>query len=242
MGLGALFTQLPTPPKVVFRDGSAAILACAALAFVIMDGKLTQIEGFVLLAGFAIYAIVAIVTDWDRAGQDSEARAQCRGASDAPVTNLFVVFLGVVGIVLGGRCLIDGALSLAAQNHIGNTMTGLTIIAAATALPELFLMIVMARRDWSFITAGQLLTASIFNILMVIGLIAAIHPFAISAAAQGPDVYIMLAAAVAIFPLMIHAWRLSRPNGLLLIALYIAYAAFLADRLGYLPTHLPHLG
>jgi Ca2+/Na+ antiporter len=52
----------------------------------------------------------------------------------------------------------------------------------------------------------------------------------------------MLAAAVLIFPLMIHAWRLSRPNGLLLIVLYIAYGVFLANRLGYLPTHLPHWG
>jgi cation:H+ antiporter len=242
MGLGALFTQLPTPPKIVFRDGVAAILACAALAFVVMDGKLTQPEGLVLLGGFVVYAIVAIVTDWNRAAQDSEARAQCRGASDAPGTNLFVVFLGIVGIVLGGRCLIDGALTVAGHYHINNTMTGLTIMAGATALPELFLMVMMARRDWAFITAGHLLTASIFNILVVIGLTAAIHPFAISAAAQSSDVYVMLAAAVLVFPLMIHAWRLSRPNGLLLIVLYVAYGAYLADRLGYLPTHLLHLG
>ncbi|HUB85748.1 MAG TPA: hypothetical protein VL971_08645 [Rhizomicrobium sp.] len=242
MGLGALFTQLPTPPKIVFRDGSAVILSCAMLAFVVADGKLTQIEGFVLLGGFVVYGIVAIVTDWNRAAQDSEARAQCRGASDSLATNLFVVFLGLVGCVLGGRCLIDGALTLAAHYHISGTMTGLTVIAGATALPELFLMMVMARRGWSFITAGHLLTASIFNILVVIGLVAATHPFAISAAAQSPDVYVMLAAAVLIFPLMIHAWRLSRPNGLLLIVLYVAYGVFLANRLGYLPTHLPHWG
>jgi cation:H+ antiporter len=142
---------------------------------------------------------------------------------------------------LGGRCLIDGALSLAAHNHISNTMTGLTVIAGAVALPELVLMVMMARRDWSFVTAGHLLTASIFNILVVIGLIAAVHPFAISPAAQVPDVYVMLAVSVVIFPLMIHAWRLSRPNGVLLIALYIAYGAFLAQRLGYLPA-LPRLG
>lgn len=242
MGLGALFTQLPTPPKIVFRDGSAVILACAAMAFVVMNGKLTQIEGFVLLGGFVVYAIVAIVTDWHRPAQDSEARAQCRGASDAPGTNLFVIFLGLVGIMLGARCLIDGALTMAAHYHINNTMMGLTVFAGAAALPELFLMIVMARRGWSFITAGHLLTASVFNILVVIGLIAAIHPFAISAAAQSPDVYVMLAAAVLIFPLMIHAWRLSRPNGLLLLVLYIAYGAYLAERMGYLPAHIPYFG
>jgi cation:H+ antiporter len=202
---------------------------------------LTQIEGFILLGGFAVYAAVSIVTDWNRAAQDSEARAQCRGANDRPSTNLFVIFLGLVAVILGGRCLIDGALSLAAHYRIGNTMTGLTVMACAVALPELVLMIMMARRDWSFVTAGHLLTASIFNILVVIGLIAAVHPFAISQAARSPDVYIMLAAAVVIFPLMIHAWRLSRPNGLLLIVLYIAYGAFLAGRMGYLPA-LPHLG
>src|ERR1700748_3504109 len=56
MGLGALFTQLPTPPKTVFRDGIVLILGCAALAFAAMDGKLTQIEGYILLGAFVIYA------------------------------------------------------------------------------------------------------------------------------------------------------------------------------------------
>src|ERR1700743_1922203 len=115
MGLGALFTQLPTPPKTVFRDGIVLIVSCAAFAFVAMDGKLTQIEGYILLGVFLVYAVVSIVTDWDRAAQDSEARAQCRGASDAPVTNLFVIFLGLVAVVLGARCLIAGALSFAAH-------------------------------------------------------------------------------------------------------------------------------
>jgi cation:H+ antiporter len=242
MGLGALFTQLPTPPKTVFRDGIVLILACAALAFVAFDGRLTPIEGFILLGGFVVYAAVSIITDWNRPAQDSEARAQCRGASDRASVNLFVVFLGLVAVVLGGRCLIDGALTFAAHHHITNTMTGLTIMAGAVALPEFVLMIMMARRDWSFVTAGHLLTASIFNILVVIGLIAATHPFAISPAAQSPDVYILLAAAIVLFPLMILSWRLTRPNGLLLIVLYIAYGAFLAHRLGYLPAHLPHFG
>src|SRR6202000_813497 len=88
MGLGALFTQLPTPPKTVFRDGTVLIVSCAALAILTMDGKLTQIEGFILLGGLAVYAAVSIVTDWNRAAQDFEARAQCRGASDRPSTNL----------------------------------------------------------------------------------------------------------------------------------------------------------
>jgi cation:H+ antiporter len=241
MGLGALFTQLPTPPKTVFRDGIAAILACAALAFFAFDGKITKIEGLILLAGFLVYAVIAIVTDWSRAAQDSEARAQCRGANDTLAMSSFITFLGVVGIVLGGRCLIDGALTMAGHYHINNAMIGLTIIAAATAIPEIIVMATMAARGWSFVTAGHLLTACIFNILVVLGLTAALHPFAISPAAQAPDVYVMLGAAVVIFPLMVHAWRLSRPNGFLLVVLYIAYAAFLAQRMGYLPP-LPHLG
>jgi cation:H+ antiporter len=241
MGLGALFTQLPTPPKTVFRDGTALILSCAALAILAMDGTLTQIEGFILLGGFIVYAAVSIITDWNRAMPDSEARAQCRGASDRPSTNLFVIFLGLVAVVLGGRCLIDGVLSVAAHYGLSNVMMGLTIVAGAAALPQFVLMIMMVRRDWAFVTAGHLLAASIFNILVVIGLIAVVHPFAISRAAQSPDVYVMLGAALLIFPLMIHAWRLSRPNGLLLLALYIAYSAFLAERMGYLPP-LPHLG
>jgi len=240
LGVGALIAPLPSPPKTVFRDGIAVIAASAALAFLAATGRLTRVEGFALLGGFVLYAVLAFVMDWRRPAQDSEASAQCRGASESAGTNFFMLFLGLVAVVFGARCLLGGALAVGTHYHLTHGLLGLTVIAAATALPEFVLMISMAVRGWSFITVGHLLASSIFNILFVLGLTAVLHPFAISPTAVGPDVYILLGVTVLLFPLMVFSWRLSRADGVLLFAAYIAYGAFLAARMGYLPMTLPH--
>lgn len=237
LGLGALFTPLPSPPKNVFRDGLAMVLASAALVFAAWDGRLSRLEGFALLAGLVTYVAACIVIDWRKPAQDSEARAQCRGAPESFGMSVFLLGVGLVTLYFGGRCLIDGALAVAQQEHLSAMMIALILVALATAVPEFVFMISMAARRWSDVTLGYLFSSSIFNILGVLGFAAVAYPHGIPLTVN-PDVLILLGVAVILMPLMISSWRLSRLNGALLLLGYIAYAAFLAWRLGDLP--LPH--
>ncbi|HEY8948519.1 MAG TPA: hypothetical protein VIM56_06515 [Rhizomicrobium sp.] len=234
LGLGALFTTLPSPPKNVFRDGLAMVLASAVLIFAAWDGRLSRLEGYVLLAGLAIYVAACIVIDWRKPAQDSEARAQCRGAPSTFGMSAFLLGAGLVALYFGGRCLIDGALVVAQQEHLPRVMIALILVALATAVPEFVFMVSMAMRRWNDVTLGYLFSSSVFNILGVIGFTAAFYPDGISIAAN-PDLFILFGVALILMPLMISSWRLSRFNGALLLLGYAAYAAFLAWRLGYLP-------
>ncbi len=242
LGLGALVRPLPSPPKIAFRDGGALLLASIALAGIVALFSFTRHVGFALLGGFAIYLIVSFVTDWRRSAQlsVSEARAQCRDYNNSPGLNLFLLALGVVSLFFGARCLVDGALVVAPLLHMSNAMTGLTIVAAATALPEMVVVFGMSLRGWDNITVGHLLASSVFNILAVLGIAAAIHPFALPHDFARADVYVLIGVAVLLLPLMITSWRLTRWNGAVLVLCYVAYGAFLAWRLGYMA--LPHFG
>lgn len=233
LGLGALFTPLPSPPKNVFRDGLAMVLASAALVFAAWDGSLSHMEGFILLAGFAIYVAVCVVMDWRKSAQDSAARAQCRAPQSFGMS-VFLLGVGLVALYFGGRCLIDGALVVAQQEHLSSTMVALILVALATAVPEFVFMLSMTARGWSDVTLGYLFSSSLFNILGVLGFAAVTYSSGIPVAAS-PDLFIMLGVSVVLMPLMISSWRLSRFNGALLLLGYVAYAAFLAWRLGYLP-------
>lgn len=234
LGLGALFMPLPSPPKNVFRDGLAMVLASGALVFAAWDGRLSRLEGCVLLAGLVIYVAACIVIDWRKPAQDSEARAQCRGAPESFGMSMFLFGVGLVALYFGGRCLIDGALAVAQQENLSPTVVALILVALATAVPEFVFMISMAARRWSDVTLGYLFSSSIFNILGVLGFTAVVYPHGIPLTAN-PDLLIMLGVAVILMPLMISSWRLSRFNGALLLLSYVAYVAFLAWRLGYLP-------
>ncbi|HWA31548.1 MAG TPA: hypothetical protein VG867_10625, partial [Rhizomicrobium sp.] len=194
----------------------------------------SRLEGLILLGGFVLYVAVCIVVDWRKSSQDSEARANCRGAPQTFGMSVFFLGAGLVTLYFGGRCLIDGALVVAQQEHLSRTMVALILVALATAVPEFVFMLTMAARGWSDVTLGYLLASSIFNILGVLGFTAAVYGTGVPVAAS-PDVYILLGVSAVLIPLMISSWRLSRFNGALLLAGYIAYAGFLAWRLGYLP-------
>ena len=239
LGLGALFMPLPSPPKNVFRDGLAMVLASAALVLAAWDGHLSHLEGYVLLAALIVYVAACIVIDWRKPAQDSEARAQCRGAPQSFGMSMFLLGAGLVTLYFGGRCLIDGALAVAQQDHLPTVMVALILVALATAVPEFVFMVSMAVRRWSDVTLGYLLSSSVFNILGVLGFTAIAGPNGISLTAN-PDLYVLLGVAVALMPLMISSWRLSRFNGALLLLGYVAYAVFLAWRLGYLPIPVLH--
>ncbi|MGN6148957.1 MAG: sodium:calcium antiporter [Rhizomicrobium sp.] len=233
LGLGALFTTLPSPPKNVFRDGAAMVLSSAVLVFAAWDGNLSRLEGYILLAGLVIYIAACIVIDWRKPAQDSAARAQCRGAPSTFGLSAFLLGAGLVALYFGGRCLIDGALVVAQQEHLPRVMIALILVALATAVPEFVFMVSMAARRWTDVTLGYLFSSSVFNILGVIGFTAVFYPGGVPVAAS-PDLFILFAVAIVLMPLMISSWRLSRFNGALLLLGYVAYAAFLAWRLGYL--------
>ena len=236
-GLGALIRPLPSPPKIAFRDGSAMLLSTVALGGIVAFGAFNRRTGLVLLAGFFAYLAVAFISDWRRTTQlsVSEARAQCREHNSSDGLNVFLIVLGIVSLFFGARCLVDGVLSIAPALHMTGDLAGLTIVALATALPEIVVVFGMTMRGWDSVTIGSLLATSIFNILAVLGIAALVHPFRLSGGFVHFDAYILAGTAVLLLPLMITSWRLTRWNGALLLLCYAGYCALLAARLGYLP-------
>ncbi|HXM00563.1 MAG TPA: calcium/sodium antiporter [Rhizomicrobium sp.] len=242
LGLGALMRPLPSPPKVVFRDGGTMLLAGVALAVIAMIGVITRQLALFLLAGFVAYLVLSFVTEWHRPSQLSatEERAHCRTGSRAPGLNLFLVVFGVAALFFGARCLIDGGLAVADIYHLPPAMIALTLIALATSAPELVITLVALARRHSDIAVGHLIASNIFNLLVVLGLTALVQPLAISPVFAHADILVMVGASALLMPLMIASWRLSRANGTFLVLCYAGYGAFLAWRMGYLV--LPHFG
>ena len=66
LGLGALMQPILASPKIVLRDGTALMAASAALFLCVQSGRITQRDGWMFLAGLAVYVVIAFVTDWRR--------------------------------------------------------------------------------------------------------------------------------------------------------------------------------
>jgi cation:H+ antiporter len=235
---------MPSPPKIVLRDGGFLFFMSIVLLVLAISGKVTQEEGYLLLAAYIIYCLIAFVTDWRR---PSELSVHCTRADEMKANtsaggSLLLLAFGIACVALGGRLAVDGAIVFARDYAVSQAMVGLTVMAVATSLPELTVIAFAAARGYSQIAVGQLIGSNLFNTMAVIGATAAMGTLPVAAAFRSADIYVMAGAAALLLPVLLSSWRLSRPRGALLILGYCSYALFLAWRQGLVTPAMLGLG
>jgi len=115
---------------------------------------------------------------------------------------------------------------------------GLTLVAAGTSLPELMTAAVAALRGHSDIALGNVIGSNIYNILAILGVASLLGPVDIDPQLRSVDLWVMLAATAALFLPLFVARRVGRTYGLLLLAGYIGYLAYLLDKAGIVALNL----
>ncbi len=242
LGLCALIRPMPSAPKVVLRDGGALLIAAGLLVLLALHGTIARREGILLIGGFILYAVVAAVSDWRRSADHSvacaEAEKRMTGEHPSIGGGLFVLAVGVICLLIGAHFLVGGSLSLAAQWNLPLPVLAITLVAFAASVPVLLVTAVAAVRGHTQVAIGHLITASVFNLLGVLGIAALVHPLRVSPVFAATDVFVVLGAAALLLPLLSANWSLSRPKAALLLLAYIGYVGFLAWRQGLLPHAL----
>ena len=89
---------------------------------------------------------------------------------------LLYIVGGMIAIKFGGDFVVNGASSIAAGFGLSQTLIGLTIVALGTSLPELVTSLVAARKNEVDMALGNVIGSNIFNILLILGVAAAIIP------------------------------------------------------------------
>lgn len=101
-------------------------------------------------------------------------------------------------------------------------VVGLTVISFATSAPELAVTLGAVFSDSSSLAVGNVVGSNIANILLVIGISAAIMPLAVKSQVVRTDIPVMIGMSVA-FLVVVRDGKLSRADGLLLIAMLVTY-------------------
>jgi cation:H+ antiporter len=136
---------------------------------------------------------------------------------------------GLVLLVLGSRWLVDSAVAFARHLGVSELIVGLTIVAAGTSLPEVVTSAIAALRGERDIAVGNVVGSNIFNLMGVLGITSLVAPAGIpvSSAVIGFDLPVMIAVAVACLPIFFTGGAISRTEGALLMAYYLAYTLYL---------------
>ena len=91
------------------------------------------------------------------------------------VLEMLLLSLGFLLLVKGADWFVDGASGVAAKLRIPQLVIGLTIVAMGTSAPEAAVSISAALKGSADITIGNIVGSNILNILIILGLAAALE-------------------------------------------------------------------
>ena len=142
------------------------------------------------------------------------------------------VLLGMVGLFLGGKWVVEGAVAIANEFGLSQNLIGLTIVAIGTSLPELVTSAVAAMKKNTDIAVANVVGSNIFNLLWVLGLSAVISPMKYETVINADVVVLLAATCLILFSLMTGRAKnqIGKPTGVVFLISYVAYMAFLVYR------------
>lgn len=135
---------------------------------------------------------------------------------------------GLAGLVYGGQFFVDGASGIARGLGVSESIIGLTLVAGGTSLPELATSVVAALKKNPEMAIGNVIGSNLFNIFFVLGCSATISPMKIQGITN-LDLGVLIGSCVLLY---IFGWffrkrTITRPEGIVMIACYIGFTAYL---------------
>jgi len=148
----------------------------------------------------------------------------------SPLMSILLIIIGLVLIITGGNLVVDSATEIARSLGLSEAFIGLTVVAFGTSLPELVTSIVAARKGENDLALGNVIGSNIFNILLILGVSAAIHPVSVAFASI---IDLIILTAVSIITLLM-AWRgeeINRKEGAAMVLMYLIYVGYLLSQI-----------
>ena len=232
LGVSSIIAKLPVQEETIKKDTPFLILVSILLLVFGINLKLGRIEGLALL-GLFTYFLVNTIKSAKKATEDDSLETgetaiaietQTSSEISLPKT-ILVSIVGIVGIVLGGDMVVNSATSIATSLGMSANLVGLTIVAVGTSLPESLTSDVTAKYRDTEIAIGNVIGSNLFNILLVLGLAAVINPISMSMLAF-IDIIFMVLITLLLYMFMKKRNSLVKSQGVILVALYIAYMAY----------------
>ena len=228
LALPALIFPITTDAPRMRITAFFMLVCTAAWIGVSMYFGLTQWVGIGFLITLVAYAIIAWSIDRDDATEDT--REELKMMHTPMWRMIMLILIGIVGLPLGSRLLVDGGISLGHELHASETIVGLTLLAVGSSIPELSASVAAAVRKQSDVAMGNIIGANIFNILGAGGVVSILAPRAhISPEFTAFSNWVMIGAAVLLTIVVFLKRRVGVATALIFLTLYGLYLYGLWD-------------
>lgn len=231
LGLSALIFPMTISVRVR-RQALIATLVSIIPIVLLFLGVVTQLEGVFLLVVFVGYTLFLFRTDREAMKRMTEAEAEDDDDGDEDQQPharprlrwkpVLLTFAGLAAMAVGGPAIVEGALRLAQIIGLGQGAVGATIVSLGTGAEMIALGVSAARRKQSDILVGGILGSFAYNLLVTLGLAAAIHSIPVDPQVTFVALPVMVGVHLVLLAL-VWSGKISRVMGGLLVLVYAAY-------------------
>ena len=249
LGLTALISPPKVDRRIIRREVPVLVGSAIAVPILFRNGVLSRFEGYLLVACAIVFTIATLTVaaridpndelSPDPADDDhvesstnlAAMRAEEAGASiggkahprSSRGLSLVMSGFGLLLLVAGSNFFVRGGRGIGADMGMSERMLGLTVIAIGTALPELIGSIVAATRGHSELAIGSVIGSNLLNVFLVLGVTASLHPIRLGERMHVVDLVGLVAITLLGVFVLRGSRRISRWEGAMLVAAYIAF-------------------
>jgi cation:H+ antiporter len=235
LGIAAIIYPLRVGHGTVWKEIPMSLMAMVLLLIMandrFVDGMsfnlLTRSDGVVLISFFVLFLYYTFGIAKSQNGDEENVAPK-----DYSVwASIGLVLVGAIGLVFGGKWIVDSATTIAQTAGLSDALIGLTIVAIGTSLPELATSVVAAYKKNVDIAVGNVVGSGIFNVLWILGLSSIIKPLPFKPELNF-DLWVAVVASFLLFGWMFLGKRqvLERWQGVLFVVLYVIYIVAIINR------------
>ncbi|RIJ42793.1 calcium/sodium antiporter [Pontibacter oryzae] len=237
LGVTALICPLPIKRNTILTEIPFSLIATLLVGFLanatLIDNRtelyISRLDGGILLFFFLLFMVY--IYNIAKTNKD-EVLPHTDDMPLMPIGKSMVyIALGAIGLFLGGKWVVDGAVGMAQSLGLSESFIGLTVVAIGTSLPELVTSAMAAYRRNIDIAVGNVVGSNIFNLLWILGISALINPLPFDVV-NNSDIIMMILASTMLILAMPFGKRnaIDRWNGIFFLATYFSYITYLVMR------------
>ncbi|HTR54392.1 MAG TPA: calcium/sodium antiporter [Kofleriaceae bacterium] len=234
LGLTALIKPPTVDGRIIRREAPVLIGSAIAVPLLLRNGVLSRLEGVLLIACAVVFTIATLTVsarEEDAIENDAAARAEQAGAeaggkarpNESRLVAALKTALGIVLVLAGTQLFVRGGRGIGASLGMSERMLGLTVIALGTALPELVASLIAALRGQSSLAIGGVIGSNLMNVFLVLGVTAYLRPIRLGERMHVVDLVGLVAITLLAVLVLRGSRRITRLEGALLVAAYIAF-------------------
>ncbi len=227
-GVCTLFCPLAVDKGTLKKEFPFSIIVALVLLGLGSAGMvLGRVDGIVMSVIFAgfLYWMVISAKKARAESQDNEEEYEIM-----PIWKcIFYIIGGIIAIIAGGDVVVDSATKIAEQFGMSENLIGLTVVAFGTSLPELVTSVVAAKKNEVDMALGNVIGSNIFNILLVLGVAAAISPVAFIME-NIIDILVLVVMSLIVWGFAWSKQKLVRGEGIVMLLMYAAYVVYICKR------------